>query len=146
MGRIERLSEDGGSGRDNLYTTGFSHWIDNYHTPIEYKLIGYGYYGFKRKSGFLNIQSAHNDIIDFAFNYGLLAVVFLIFYYIRLFKILITLWKRKSRHFQFALNTCLVFLIYSMFSAFYNYFFFFIPLILYLSLLEVILIEKKNIN
>jgi hypothetical protein len=144
MGRIERLSEDGGSGRDNLYSTGFLRWIDNNTIPIESKIIGSGYYGFNRKSGFLNIESSHNDVLDFSYDYGIFAAIFLIFYYVRLIKFLIISWKKRSKYFQFILTTVMVFFVYSFFSAFYHYFFFFIPLILNLALIEVLHLKSSK--
>ena len=142
--RIERLSEDGGSGRDNIYRKGFLNWIDNDKISLEYKIIGNGYYGFKRKAGFLNIESAHNDILDFCYDYGVFAVLILLLYYLRLFKILFLSWKSKSQYFQFILSTIIIFFVYSSFSALYHYFFFFIPLIICLSLIEVITISDEN--
>ena len=138
MLRIERLSEDGGSGRDNIYIVGFNNWIDNSYVPLENKIIGSGYYGFRRKSGISSYEAAHNDILDFAYDYGIFAVLCLLLFYFRLFKILIMLWRKKNKHFQFVLSTVLIFLIYSVFSGFYHFFFFFIPLILSFSLIEVI--------
>jgi hypothetical protein len=144
MVRLEHLSKDGGSGRDDIFSLGVSNWLDNTKIPVASKIRGSGFFGFKRKSGLMGIESAHNDLIDFSYNYGIFAVVFLIFYYVRVLKLLFLSWKKRSKYFQFTLTTVIIFFIYSLFSAFYHYFVFFIPLILNLALMEVIHLNSSK--
>lgn len=135
--RFEVISEDGGSGRDNIFKTGISNWWKNSKTSLPFKIIGKSRGGFENDSilGF-KLYSAHNDLIDFAYDYGVFAFALMLLYYFRLVKLIFREWRNRNPYFQFILSTCLIFFVYSNLSGFYHYFFFFSPLVVCLALLE----------
>lgn len=87
--RIEQTLEGDSSNRDNIYSSFYSHFINEpdilkflFGNGADSTLKIYGYY-------------AHNDWLEIAINQGLLGVILCFFYYIQLFK----QWRRaKPNH------------------------------------------------
>jgi hypothetical protein len=105
--RLENISEDGGSGRDDIILKASAFWLDVYETPLQNKLFGFGYNGVKLYSG-LPYESAHNDLVDFAYDYGVFAVMLLLLFYARLFFVVVREWKNRNKYFPFILCTSLL--------------------------------------
>jgi O-antigen ligase len=141
--RLENVAEDGGSGRDELIAELSVVWLDFYKTPMQNKFFGFGYNGVKLNSG-LPYESAHNDVFDFAFDYGIFAVILLLTFYARLLYLIVREWSRRNQYFPFILCTSALFFIYSSLSGLYHFFFFFVPLIICLALIESILQQSTQ--
>jgi len=131
--RMSNVVNDGGSGRGEIYSQGFNTWLEK--VPFHNKIFGYGYNGYSNHSN-TKYGSAHNDFIDFLYDYGFFSAFLLLYMYLHLIYISIKLFQLKSTFFLFVFATTLIFLVYSFFAAAYHYFFFFSPLILFISLSE----------
>lgn len=79
LDRMETIASDGGSGRDDIYTGVLQAiWRSDFFDIF----FGHGMSGiqvvFGRKSG------AHNDFLEFMYNYGIFSVVLLIYVYVKM--------------------------------------------------------------
>ncbi|MEX1014207.1 MAG: O-antigen ligase family protein [Candidatus Paceibacterota bacterium] len=138
MHRVDNLAVDGGSGRKEIYLDGISSYKTS--VPVPNRIIGFGYGGFTGHSG-RHVEAAHNDILDFAYNYGIFAVFLLLIYYIRLMYILIITWWKCNKYYPFIFSSILIFFTFGNISSLYHYFVFFIPLIICLAIVETLVHE-----
>lgn len=140
--RIENISSDGGSNRDIIFQSGLAYWFDDYKTPFPNKILGFGYRAYNVEVD-SNVESAHNDVIDFLLNFGVFAAIILLVFYFRLIFLVYWFWKMRSVYFPFVLSTVLIFFIYSNLAALLFYFFFFSQLIIGIAYIEVL---KKQLE
>jgi len=108
MYRLEVTQEGGTSGRDELFSTFFNHFI-NESNPFVF-LFGNGAWGTLK----LFQQVAHNDWLELAINQGLLGVVVYLVYLTKFYKVIRT--ARFSNDIHLAIT--LLFIIYSLRSFF----------------------------
>lgn len=77
--RLSKLSEDGGSGRDEIYENVFNAISDS---NIIQLLFGHGYQSVKNEFGILS----HNDLLEVGYDFGMISLVFwfsIIVYFLR---------------------------------------------------------------
>jgi O-antigen ligase len=74
--RLERITEDGGSGRDELFINAFQQ-IKNF--DIENLILGHGFLSFHYYNSY--IISSHNDLSEITYSYGIVGLLLLILFY-----------------------------------------------------------------
>ena len=112
--RFMALSRDGGSSRDIIWSTtaerfsNFS-WYD--------KLFGRGYLAVSREVAATGRDiNAHNDFIEFLYDYGYIGLILLTLFWISLVMYFVFLYKRKSQMLS-VYGSCLIsLLIFCLFS------------------------------
>lgn len=114
--RLFRLSEDGGSGRDILYTR---IWNAFRSSNFMEQLFGHGMNTAGKVAGF---GQAHNDLLEVLYDYGVFAVLALIVFYISLIVESVRLVKRRSPYAAAFAFSLIVGLFLAMFSYFFTYF------------------------
>lgn len=67
--RLSNLNEDGGSGRDEIYENVFNGIIKS---DVDQLLLGHGYENVRDTFGILS----HNDLLEIAYDFGVIALVF----------------------------------------------------------------------
>ncbi|MBN1601403.1 MAG: O-antigen ligase family protein [Chitinispirillaceae bacterium] len=91
--RMNSISEDGGSGREEMATYLFNN-IPN--IPIDKLMFGYGYLGAMQ---FTPMHlSAHNDFLEVLYDYGLIGFTVYLWFYILFFRKIKLLIKQKSEY------------------------------------------------
>lgn len=91
--RINTISEDGGSGREEMATYLFNN-IPN--IPLDKLIFGYGYLGAMQFTPYH--ISAHNDFLEVLYDYGLIGFVVYLWLYILFFRKIKSLIKQKSEY------------------------------------------------
>lgn len=114
LDRMETVTTDGGSGRDDIYTGVWQAIKESHLLDI---LFGHGLNGiqvvFGRKSG------AHDDFLEIMYNYGVFALMLLIYLYI---KMVTTCIKMTKSGYPGAKATGAAIVISLLMSLFSNYF------------------------
>ncbi len=114
LDRMETVTTDGGSGRDDIYT---GVWQAIKESNLLDILFGHGLNGiqvvFGRKTG------AHNDFLEIMYNYGVFAVVLLINLYFKMIRACVKMTKSGYPGAKAAGAAIVISLLMSMFS---NYF------------------------
>lgn len=116
--RLQSISEDGGSGRTEIWSTALRFW--ELSSP-ENKLIGYSFSAFEQLSG-AAASGAHNDFFDVLLNFGVMGVLVFSLIIIRYLSIgLKELLKYKHSYFGFFLAYVPVLLVYTNVAGIYNF-------------------------
>lgn len=89
--RFQSLQDDGGSGRLDIYPVVWSHFKESSFINI---VFGHGWDAVRMQCG-MDI-SAHNDFMEILYDFGIIVFVIYIFFYIKLFKVVRCLIKRRS--------------------------------------------------
>lgn len=108
--RMEKLEDDGGSGRAERW----KFILNAYSTDSNFFQLLFGHGGgtiLKLVGG-----HAHNDFLEFLYEYGLFAFVFYIMFYVLLIKEVVNMYKRKYIYAREFLCSVLVALCMSMYS------------------------------
>lgn len=87
--RLENLQEDGGSGRNEIYST---IWNEYKNSSFLDKLIGHGMFSTNSLTGF----DAHDDFLEVLYDYGIFALICLVWFYICLIKKSINMLRSRS--------------------------------------------------
>ena len=87
--RLENLQEDGGSGRAEIYST---IWNEYKNSSFLDKLIGHGMFSTNSLTGF----NAHVDFLEVLYDYGIFALICLVWFYICLIKKSINMLRSHS--------------------------------------------------
>ncbi len=111
--RITTLSEDGGSGRDNIYRqiwqgmreSSFTEWIFGH---------GYGTTG----TVMLRHDTAHNDFLEILFDFGIFPALIFVVFYLRLLSDSLKMLKRKYKYAGVFLGAVIMSLLLSLFSTY----------------------------
>lgn len=111
--RLELTQEGESSGRDEIYSTLYNHFI-NETSPLKF-LFGNGAYGTLKVSHRL----AHNDWLELAINQGLLGIVVYVFYWISFLKIIHRARFNDELHMAITL-LFIIFLLRTFFSMSYG--------------------------
>ena len=109
--RLFNLFEDGGSGRDDIYSTV---WEGFKNSNFSEKLIGHGM-GATTK---ITYAYAHNDFLEIIYNYGIFAVLFVVLFYFEIFKSAFRLIIDKSPYAPAFFTSVVIAMFLSMFSYF----------------------------
>lgn len=112
LSRLENISEDGGSGRDERWAYLLSR-IES--SSILELLVGHG---FESVSIALKGGRAHNDFIEVFYNYGIVSFVFYVAFYVKLIKESIVMYKFRYRYSAEFLATIICALFLALFSFF----------------------------
>lgn len=109
IGKFEAISEDGGSGRVEMYSVLFNLIFKRSPTSI---LIGDGYYGVINIIG----ETAHNDFLEILFDFGVIGFLSYLFIYYCLLRTFIKMKKQKYKYSVQFLVSIIIFTIMSMLS------------------------------
>lgn len=113
--RFMNISEDGASGRDLIWATVFTAYS---RLPVLNKLLGKGYHAVIG----LNLQNrhilAHNDFIEFFYDFGVLTVLVECFLCLFLIFMSIDLYHKRSHLSKYYLMYCADFIVLALFSYF----------------------------
>ncbi len=115
--RLFRLSEDGGSGRTNIYRRV---WNGFRSSPFLEQVFGHGMNTISQLGG----TQAHNDLLEVLYDYGMFGLIPLIVFYLTLIVECVRLVKRRSPYaaaFTFSLIVGLFLAMFSYFIIFYTY-------------------------
>jgi len=116
--RLFRLAEDGGSGRDVIYE---KVWEAFKSSTIVEQLFGHGMNTAGKVGG---AGHAHNDFLEILYNYGMIACISSVMFYVLLFVECIRSVKRKSPYaasFSFSFVVGIFLAMFSYFLIFYTY-------------------------
>ena len=109
--RILNISEDGGSGRDQVWITT---WNMICRSNSEQLIFGHGFNAVLKDSP-LGL-SAHNDFLEVLYNYGIVCFIPYIFFHIRLIQQIFTTLRLKDERASIMAFTYVIFIILSMIS------------------------------
>lgn len=115
--RLEKLQEDGGSGRVDIYS---AIWNQYQNSSFLEKLLGHGMFATNRLTGF----NAHNDFLEALYDYGIFAFVCIVCFYFCLIKQAIVMVTRRSPYaaaFSASIILGLFLSLFSFFLVFYTY-------------------------
>lgn len=115
--RLNNLFEDGGSGRDVIYKTV---WESYKEAPVFYKLFGHG----MAATGEITLAYAHNDFLEILYNYGLIALIMIVVFYLQLIKRIFVMIRVQSPYaaaYAAAIVICLFLSMFSFMLIFYTY-------------------------
>lgn len=117
--RLFRLKEDKGSGRGDIY---LNIWNAYKESSILEKLTGHGL----NSAGIVGKgeDKAHNDFLEILYNFGVIALICIIFFYVSLFVRLFKMIKNKSPYaasFAASLVIGMMLSLFSYFVIFYTY-------------------------
>lgn len=131
LSRFERLEEDKGSGRLDIY----SEVLKNFNiSPWYEKLIGHGHNMVKQSTSFF--LSAHNDYLEVLYDYGIIGLIILLFIVKELLKRSIILYRLKSINFASYFAAVIIFLFMTSVSHIILYPTYIIFLAMYFGYLE----------
>lgn len=108
--RLDRLSEDGGSGRADRWLHIWREIVAN-ETPISF-FVGHGYNSVSSLVG----GHAHNDFIEIFYNYGIISVILYISFYISLIKECVKMYMAKFTYAKEFMVAIVVSVFLAMFS------------------------------
>lgn len=138
MERMERISDDNGSGRlDNVKTT--YKMIQS--APIENKIIGNGFWSMAA------IYKHNIDVewLSFPYYFGIAGLFFYILFHFFLIKRTFCLYKRKSSLFISSLLCYLLLLLFGFASELFSYMYLSVLFFVYIGVSEALIIKlKKN--
>lgn len=106
VNRLETLSEDGGSGRDAVYSRTIKLIFNS--GPAE-MIIGHGWDSVARKTG----MPAHNDFLEIIYDCGWLVAVVYIFFVFQLLKYTYRLYKNDNKYAGPMAASVVIFMIHS---------------------------------
>lgn len=111
--RMFTITEDGGSGRNNLYRRYWEGYLDS---STFYLIFGHGLYAGPK---YLNISFlAHNDWLEILFDYGFLGVMLYLNVFVQLFRYLISDLKHQNRvYYYILLGMTLIMMMKSIISS-----------------------------
>lgn len=139
--RMEQISDDGGSGRVEISD---KIWENDMPDLINFPglFIGKGFEGIRHKHN-LELLAAHNDYQEILYSYGIIGFIIFLTIYYRIFQLYRKHLKRRSQY-SFGILACLtLFLLYGLLSNVFYFFFYFIPLFIFLGAMEA---EQRNEN
>lgn len=138
---IERFTQldDGGSGRDDIYKTTYS-MITN--SDIDDLLLGHGYDSVSRYSPLK--CSAHNDYLEYIYDYGVIGFLLLLSFIISFYKYVVSLIKDRSQYSPPAIYTLVLVFINSFFSHVFFYEWYFLLIALFWSYINWASNEDKK--
>lgn len=108
--RMEKLGDDGGSGRAERWSMILNAFTTN--SCFFNVLFGHGYGSIYKLVG----GHAHNDFLEFLYEYGIFAFVFYVTFYVSLIKEAVAMFKKKYMYAREFLCSVIVALCMSMFS------------------------------
>lgn len=140
ISRLQR-TDDGGSGRDVIYTNLWLSWY-NSDNLINY-LFGFGFLSSTKFSG--NGDLAHNDWLELLINFGILGVVIYLMFFISIFKAILV--KKLLMPYKYALIS---FLLIAFFQTFFSMFYA-APAAIFMTILCAYILgsheyDKKTLN
>ena len=115
--RLENLTEDGGSGRIEIYSAIWREYKNSFFLD---KLIGQGLFATNSLTGF----NAHNDFLEVLYDYGIFAFVCIVCFYFSLINQAIVMFRRRSPYAAAFAASIVIGLFLSLFSyllAFFTY-------------------------
>lgn len=142
MFRMKNIGVDQGSGRLNIYNNAINYWLNR--VPPIHRLIGYGYGGFGYIDG--TVGSAHNDMLDFLYSYGLPSLIIIIILYIKLLKDILLEFRHRNALSLFRISLIMIFFIYSNISSSFYYYFYSSAIFIGLAYSEVLRKKPKTVT
>jgi len=134
MFRLESIKDDGGSGRIDIYHNFLTQDIHDIFSLPGF-IIGKGYRAFSRSQNY-NLETVHNDYLEFTYAYGIPGLIFMIWLLFRLVKNLKVFnnddYSFKNAYWCFLL----LFVVYSMTGGIFSFIFTSIPLYVFIALAE----------
>lgn len=115
--RLFRLADDGGSGRDDIYSTVWKAFLD---APFINKLFGHGVYASEN----ITDARAHNDFLEVLYDYGIFALSCFVGFYLSLLSELKKMIRKGSKYAPAFASSLIIGIFLSMFSfymTFYTY-------------------------
>lgn len=109
IGKFEMMSEDGGSGRSDIYKVLFANIFNR---GVERFIWGDGYYGVINIIG----GTAHNDFLEVLFDFGIIGVIAYINIYVKLVKNYFQMKRKQYPYRSQYLVSIFIFLIMSLLS------------------------------
>lgn len=108
--RFSEMEEDMGSGRTTIYAAVWNSFSQGNILEI---IFGHGFLGVDR---ILHHTAAHNDFLEYLYDFGIIGLLFYLSLHSYLIKRIKWLFKRRSEYFYGYLISYVVFLTYSMFG------------------------------
>ena len=112
--RVEGLSQDGGSGREEIYT---GIWNAYKNSDFLNKMIGHGIGGIQVVYG--RNSGAHNDFLEILYNYGIFAVILFVCMYLTMIGTCIKMIKSKYQGAGAVGAVVVISILMSLFSNFF---------------------------
>lgn len=116
--RFKTLGEDGGSGRDNIWSYVYEHFK---HSGLNYKVFGHGfqsvYYSLK-PFGFNRL--AHNSYIEYLYDFGIIGLTILLSFVLKILLFTFDIFRKKDKNSPSLLFSVVLALVLSIFSYFFE--------------------------
>ena len=116
-GRFEYISEDGGSGRNWVYS---SYWNQYKASDLSHQLFGHGLYAgtlsYGNKHAFIHVL-AHNDWLEILFDYGMIGFLLYLFLFIKLTTIVICKRKENNAYYYMLVMSFIIWFVKSILSS-----------------------------
>ena len=139
LDRFLEMKEDNGSGRTELYQDVWNSFLKGDFFEI---IIGHGYYGVNRVT---RHTAAHNDFLEYLFDYGIVGLIFYCRLHIFLIKRMLNLYKtHDNMAFSYAASYC-VFFFYGMFGNIIIYPQYFLTIPIYWGVAEKMITWRQAI-
>ena len=113
--RLNGLQEDGGGGRQGIYEQIFTAYLES---PWYNKLFGHGMFETLNLCGFM----AHDDFLEVLYDYGIIAFMSFVSFFLALFKKGVDLVRQKSEYAPSFVASIVIGLLLSLFSFMMVYF------------------------
>jgi len=140
LSRFERLEEDKGSGRLDIYAEVLTNFNNS---PWYEKLIGHGHNMVKQSTSFF--LSAHNDYLEVLYDYGIIGLIIVLLIVKELIKRSIQLYRCKSLNFANYFSAVIIFLFMTTVSHIILYPTYIVFLAIYFGYMEPIISQEiKN--
>lgn len=136
--RLGNYSDDGGSGRVDIWSKVFVLLSNN---NIFEWIVGHGYLGVSR---FSNSTAAHNEFLEYLFDYGVIGLIMLIMMHVALVKRMISLFYAKSNLRYSYLISWIILLLYQLFGNVLIYAQYCLPMVVYWGFVEAKILEEKK--
>lgn len=134
LSRFGEIRDDNGSGRSLLYADVWRSLSESNFLEI---VFGHGYLGVNRVIGH---TAAHNDFLEYLYDFGLIGLVFLVSLHVYVIKQIIMLYRRRHwLSFSYAASYC-IFFFYGMFGNIIIYPQYFLTIPVYWGVAEKILL------
>lgn len=111
LDRLQNLTEDGGSGRDEIWSSVIAGFKES---SVIQKITGHGYHSVTSLMG--KALLAHNDYLEILYDYGLVGIGLVLLFVLTLIRRLFKLWRLRSKLLPSYFAAMVLFLMFSGFS------------------------------
>lgn len=117
FGRFEKITEDHGSGRDQLYTLYFEHYKNS---DLMHQVFGHGLsagtFGANKPYAFTE-TAAHNDWLEMLYDFGIVGTLAYAVVFIQLLRIIVQNRKNKNKYYYMLVMSFIIWFIKSIVSS-----------------------------